>query len=124
MSPDKAAQLGNDLCCLAASIAEIGEELKSLYDHDAHDRSEDHDDPGSVVADIPEPDVTPAASAPTPDQPAAPTLIDVRTMLSKKSSLGFQEAVRELITRRGATKLSEIPQSEYPSMMAEAEALK
>jgi hypothetical protein len=32
MSPDKAQQLGNDLACLAASIAEIAEELKAMYD--------------------------------------------------------------------------------------------
>ena len=34
MSPDKAQQLGNDLSCLAASIAEIAEELKAMYDFD------------------------------------------------------------------------------------------
>jgi len=34
MSPDKAQQLGNDLACLAASIVEIAEELKAMYDFD------------------------------------------------------------------------------------------
>ena len=40
MSPDKAQQLGNDLACLAANIAEIAEELKAMYDFDLDDVSD------------------------------------------------------------------------------------
>jgi hypothetical protein len=111
MTPDKANQLGNDLCCLAASIAEIGEELKALYDFDSQDREED----------VPERE-TPIAE-PMPEPPKAPTLEEVRAVLGDKSHNGFQEEVRALITKRSAVKLSDIDPSEYSALLKEAEAL-
>ena len=41
MSPDKAQQIGNDLACIARTLAELAEEIKSEYDfdHDADDQS-------------------------------------------------------------------------------------
>ncbi len=114
MTPHKAAQFGNDLCCLAASIAEIGEELKALYDFDRHDSAQ------------PEPtsQATPIMGGPAPEEASGPTLIEVRAMLAEKSMLGFQDAVRSLITKRGAGKLSDIAPSEYATLLKEAEALK
>ena len=44
MTPDKVQQLGNDLVCLAASISEIAEELKAMYDFD-HDDGYDESGP-------------------------------------------------------------------------------
>ncbi len=41
MSPDKAQQIGNDLACIARTLAELAEEIKAEYDfdHDADDES-------------------------------------------------------------------------------------
>ncbi len=114
MAPDKAAQLGNDLCCLAASIAEIGEELKALYDFDGHDSAQPEPTSGAILV----------MGARAPEEARSPTLLDVRTVLAEKSMLGFQEAVRTLITKRGAGKLSDIAPSEYAALLKEAEALK
>jgi|GEM_PF-725437 len=119
MSPDRAAQLGNDLCCLAASIAVIGEELKALYDFDGQDRGDESAqmEPSSEAAP------KPIMVGPAPEE-AAPTLFDVRALLAEKSMLGFQDAVRALITKRGAGRLSDIAPSEYAALVKEAEALK
>lgn len=103
MSPDKAQQLGNDLACLAASIAEIAEELKAMYDFD-------HDD-----APDPEPSV---------EQPKVPALAEVRAFLADKSREGHTEAVRAIILRHGSGKLSEINPGEYAAILAEARELK
>ena len=103
MSPDKAQQLGNDLACLAASISEIAEELKAMYDFD-------HDD-----APAPEPPV---------DQPKPPALAEVRAFLADKSRDGHTEAVRAIILRHGSGKLSEVDPGEYAAILAEARALK
>lgn len=103
MSPDKAQQLGNDLACLAASIAEIAEELKSMYDFD-------HDD-----APDPEPSV---------EQPKAPELAEVRAFLADKSREGHTEAVRAIILPHGSGKLSEVDPGEYAAILAEARELK
>ena len=115
MTPDKVAQLGNDLCCLATSIAEIGEELKALYDFDGHDSAQP--EPTSEAAP------KPGTGGPAPEETSGPTLLDVRTVLAEKSMLGFQEAVRALIAKRGAGRLSDIAPSEYAALLKEAEAL-
>ena len=103
MSPDKAQQLGNDLACLAASIAEIAEELKAMYDFD-------HDD-------VPDPE-------PQVDQPKPPALAEVRAFLADKSRDGHTEAVRAIILRHGSGKLSEVDPGEYAAILAEARELK
>jgi len=96
MSPDKAQQLGNDLACLAASIAEIAEELKAMYEFD-------HE------------------NAPNPEPPA---LAEVRAFLADKSRDEHTEAVRAIILRHGSGKLSEVDPGEYAAILAEARALK
>jgi hypothetical protein len=118
MSPDRAAQLGNELCCLAASITEISQELKALSEIAGQDRGDESAQPE------PTSETTPVMGGPAPEEASGPTLLDVRTVLAEKSMLGFQEAVRSLITKRGAAKLSDIDPSEYSTMMKEAEALK
>ena len=109
MSPDKARQIGNDLACLAASIAEIAEEIKALYDFD-HDTPEEESGPGT-------------RAAPPKQKPKDLTLEDVRKILAEKSSAGFREQVQALIKSRGVERLSQIDPAEYSALMLEAEAL-
>ena len=59
----------------------------------------------------------------SPETPKAITLEEVRAVLSKKSRAGHTAKVRELLEKYGATKLSEIESSQYPSLLAEAEVL-
>ena len=42
MSPDKAQQIGNDLACIARTLAELAKEIKAEYDfdHDADDEQQ------------------------------------------------------------------------------------
>lgn len=113
MIPDKAQQLGNDLACLAASISEIAEEIKAMYDFD-YDRDEGYDE------------LEPQVEVPQPEQPKlkAPTLEDVRGILADKASSGRREAVQALIHRYGANKLSDINPSAYAVLIEEARAIK
>jgi len=110
MTPDKAQQLGNDLACLAASIAEIAEEIKSLYDFD-RDGDEERT----------EQDLQQKAPAP---EPKTLTLAEVRGFLADKARTGHSEAIRALIVKRGVTKLSEVPPDEYAALIEEARKLK
>ena len=103
MSPDKAQQLGNDLACLAASIAEIAEELKAMYDFD--------------YENAPDPE-------PPAEQPQPPALAEVRALLAAKGTDGHTAAVRPVILRHGSGKLSEVDPGEYAAILAEARALK
>jgi len=112
MSPDKAQQIGNDLACLAASIAEIAEEIKALYDL-AHE-VDDGDGEPEPRAETPQPE---------PQKPKAPTLEEVRGILADKASRGHREAVQALIQKHGANRLSDIDPSEYPALIKEAWAI-
>lgn len=51
------------------------------------------------------------------------TLEAVRAVLAEKSRAGHTARVRELLEKHGASKLSEIDPSEYPTLLAEAEVL-
>lgn len=70
-----------------------------------------------------------AKTAPTkePEKPAEPekqlTLADVRAVLAEKSRAGFTEEVKALIAKHGADRLSEVPETEYAALLADAEVL-
>ena len=50
-------------------------------------------------------------------------LEDVRAVLADKSRMGHTAAVRELLTKYGAAKLSEIDPQKYPALLKDAERL-
>ena len=50
-------------------------------------------------------------------------LEDVRAVLANKSRMGHTAAVRELLTKYGAAKLSEIDPQKYPALLKDAEML-
>lgn len=64
---------------------------------------------------------------PEPEKPAVPekqlTLADVRAVLAEKSRAGFTEEVKALIAKHGADRLSEVPETEYAALLADAEVL-
>lgn len=109
MTPGKAQQIGNDLACLAASIAEIAEEIKAFYDSEH----------GSEEPEL-------SKEEPTPEQPKpqTPTLEEVRGILADKASSGFRDAVQTLIKKHGANRLSDINPSKYDALITEVRALK
>ena len=67
------------------------------------------------------------APAKEPEKPAEPekqlTLADVRAVLAEKSRAGFTEEVKALIAKHGADRLSEVPETEYAALLADAEVL-
>lgn len=52
------------------------------------------------------------------------SLEDVRAVLAKLSQLGKTADVKKLIVKHGAQKLSDIPESEYESLLHEVEGIK
>lgn len=94
MSPDKAQQIGNDLACIARTLAELAEEIKAEYDFD-------HD------ADVESLDIS-----------------EVRGLLAEKSRAGHTAEIQALLVKHGVKKLSEVPPAEYGALMEEARKLK
>ena len=52
------------------------------------------------------------------------SLEQVRAVLAKLSQMGKTAEVKKLIVKHGAQKLSDIPESEYESLLHEAEGIK
>lgn len=52
------------------------------------------------------------------------SLEQVRVVLAKLSQMGKTAEVKKLIVKHGAQKLSDIPESEYASLLFEAEGIK
>ena len=66
----------------------------------------------------------PAKESEKPTEPEKQlTLADVRAVLAEKSRAGFTEEVKALIAKHGADRLSEVPESEYAALLADAEVL-
>ena len=67
------------------------------------------------------PEAEPVQKAP-PKEPAV-TLEQVRAVLAEKSHDGKTEAVRELLQKYGAPKLSSVDPKHYPALLKDAEVL-
>ena len=75
---------------------------------------------------------TTAAPAVKTDKPAEPAaeppaktyeFTDVRKAFSAKSHEGYTEQVKALITKYGASKLSDIKKEDYPALMSDLEVI-
>lgn len=104
MSPDKAQQIGNDLACIAKTLAELAEEIKAAYDFDQGAKEES-------------PEETAATEVKYPD------LSEVRGLLAEKSRAGHTAEIQALLVKHGVKKLSEVQETEYAVLMEEARAL-
>ena len=62
-------------------------------------------------------------AAPSPPKEPAVTLEQVRAVLAEKSHDGKTEAVRELLQKYGAPKLSSVDPKRYPALLKDAEVL-
>jgi len=105
MTPDKALSLANDIACTIATLQAIADELMTAYPS-----SDYREDEPSHEVEIPIP-------------PKAITLEEVRAVLAEKSRDGHTEAIRGLLEKHGATKLSDIDPGKYGELLANAEVL-
>ena len=72
--------------------------------------------------EAPEAEPVQKAAPPSPKEPAV-TLEQVRSVLAEKSHEGETEAVRELLQKYGAPKLSSVDPKHYPALLKDAEVL-
>ena len=73
-------------------------------------------------AETPEAKPVQKTAPPPPIEPAV-TLEQVRAVLAEKSHDGKTEAVRELLQKYGAPKLSAVDPKHYPALLKDAEVL-
>lgn len=107
---DKGIALINALCDLTRAVTAMTEAIKTGY-----------------IGTFEEIRDTPQA-AEEPKKPPAPkdepvTFVQLRSRLSEISRSGKTAEVKELIAKYGAAKLSDIAESDYAAVLAEAEGL-
>ena len=105
MTPDKALSLANDIACTIATLQAIADELMTAY-------------PSSDYRDD-----EPAHEVETPAPPKTITLEAVRAVLAEKSRDAHTEAIRGLLEKHGAVKLSDIDPGKYGELLEDAEVL-
>lgn len=69
-----------------------------------------------------EPQEVTAKEQPTPEQQTV-TFVELRSRLSEISRNGHTAGVKELLQKYGADKLSDVAESDYTALLAEAEVL-
>jgi len=99
-----------ELRSIAEILAGVAEALDDLYQR------------------IPKPPASPTSHSPAqaPPQSEIPKVLkleEVRAVLAEKSRDGHTEAVRALLEKHGASKLSDIDPGKYASLLADAEAI-
>ena len=111
---DPMMELVNALNALTAALQKFSSQTTNAY----LDTFEEIYDP-----DKDEPQATEAPKEqPTPEQQTV-TFVQLRSRLSEISRSGKTAEVKELIAKYGASKLSDIAESDYAAVLAEAEGL-
>ena len=101
----------NELSALADEIREMGEKLTRMSGQ-IRDLFTGQEDDAQESTQVPV------------DTPAV-TLEEVRAVLARKTRVSKEntEAIRELLKKHGAERLSQIPQEEYAAVLKEAEVI-
>jgi len=118
MALDALAECGRNLVSVA-------ERLGALYS--GGEENEGDSTPAETPVDTaPQKEQAEPAKKKAADKAATPkevTLEVVRAALAEKSRAGKTAAVKELLTKHGADRLSDVDPSEYAALLAESEVL-
>lgn len=111
---DKMFELINALNALTKAVGTLTEKITSYYLNTfetIYDPAED--EPQAVE--------TPKEQ-PSPETKAV-TFVELRSRLAEISRAGHTAEIKELITKHGAEKLSDVKETDYAALLAEAEEL-
>ena len=109
-------ELVNALNALTAALQKFSSQTTNAY-LDTFEEIYDPDKDEPQAAEAPK-------EQPTPKQEEATvTFVQLRSRLSEISRSGKTAEVKELIAKYGASKLSDIAESDYAAVLAEAEGL-
>lgn len=112
---DKMIEMINALNALTKAVAALTEKITKEY----LDTFETIYDP-----ETDEPQVETQKEQPAPEQKTETvTFVQLRSRLSEISRSGHTQEVKELIAKYGAEKLSDLAESDYAAVLAEAEGL-
>ena len=118
MNKNEILQLLDNIIECGENMAKLGRALKSALPemNDAEPKkplkneAEETAAPAAVTQETAEPEKT-------------YTFADVRKAFSAKSHAGYTAQVKELISKYGASRLSDVKESDYPALMADLEVI-
>lgn len=110
---DKMFELLNSLNALTKAVAALTEKITTEYLNTFETIYDSEKD---------EPQETTAKEQPTPEQQTV-TFVELRSRLSEISRNGHTAEVKELLRKFGANKLSDVAESDYTALLAEAEVI-
>jgi len=113
---DKLFELINSLNALTKAVSALTEKITKEYLNTFETIYDPEKDEPQAVEAPKEP------STPEPEKQAV-TFVQLRSRLSEISRSGKTAEVKELIAKYGASKLSDIAESDYAAVLAEAEGL-
>ena len=116
---------------LVGALQGLDSDLAALTRDPVDEHYRDPQPEPEVIEEAPAPEaeqIEPPATEPEPEPKPEPepepeptiTLEDVRTQLAELSRAGHTNAVRELIQQHDVQKLSDIPETAYPDLLAAA----
>lgn len=113
-------QLLDNIIVCGESMAKIGKLLKEFVPEFADAIPQKLKTEQAIEADT-----TPAELPEKADAPATKTytFADVRKAFSAKSHEGYTDQVKNLIIKYGAEKLSDVKETDYPTLMADLEVI-
>jgi len=113
---DPMMELVNALNALTAALQKFSSQTTNAY-LDTFEEIYDPDKNEPQAAEAPKEQPTPK------NEEATVTFVQLRSRLSEISRSGKTAEVKELIAKYGASKLSDIAESDYAAVLAEAEGL-
>ena len=106
------SQTLDELIACGESLIRVAQELKAVFTATTEDTVETQDTPAVVEQ----------PTAPEPE-PVRYSFTDVRKASAEKSHAGFTAQVKALITKYGASRLSDVKEEDYPALMADLEVI-
>ena len=126
MTEEKAKRLSDEIkgvidiiaLSVATKLQEIAQEMVMETANEAQQKAQP-----APADETPKPEKT---APKAPKKPASPAITedDVRKVLGDKSRDGFTAKVRELLTKYGVSKVSQLDPVHYAAVIAEAEGIK
>ena len=113
---DPMMELVNALNALTAALQKFSSQTTNAY-LDTFEEIYDPEKDEPQAAEAPKEQLTPK------QEEATVTFVQLRSRLSEISRSGKTAEVKELIAKYGASKLSDITESDYAAVLAEAEGL-
>ena len=113
---DPMMELVNALNALAAALQKFSSQTTNAY-LDTFEEIYDPEKDEPQAAEAPKEQLTPK------QEEATVTFVQLRSRLSEISRSGHTAEVKELIAKYGAEKLSDLAESDYAAVLAEAEGL-